>query len=48
MEARRYRAGERISDLCRACKLTREHTVMAVDGQGRVLRVVCVDVVSPG
>jgi hypothetical protein len=41
MEARRYRAGERISDLCRACKLTREHTVMAVDGEGRVLRVVC-------
>jgi hypothetical protein len=41
MEARRHRAGERIPDLCRACKLTREHTVIAVDGQGRVLRVVC-------
>jgi hypothetical protein len=41
MESRRYRAGERVSDLCRACKLTREHTVMAVDGEGRVLRVVC-------
>jgi hypothetical protein len=41
MEARRYRAGERLPDLCRACKLTREHTVMATDGQGRVLRVVC-------
>jgi hypothetical protein len=41
MEARRYRAGERTPDLCRACKLTREHTVMAVDGEGRVLRVVC-------
>jgi hypothetical protein len=41
MDTRRYRAGERISDLCRACKLTREHTIMAVDGQGRVLRVVC-------
>jgi hypothetical protein len=41
MADRRYRAGERISDLCRACKLTREHTVMAVDGGGRVLRVVC-------
>src|SRR5919204_5806879 len=41
MESRRYRAGERIDDLCRACKLAREHTVMAVDGEGRVLRVVC-------
>jgi hypothetical protein len=41
MEARRHRAGERIADSCRACKLTREHTVMAVDGEGRVLRVVC-------
>jgi hypothetical protein len=41
MEARRHRAGERTPDLCRACKLTREHTVMAVDGEGRVLRVVC-------
>ena len=41
MEGRRYRAGERIPDLCRACKLTREHTVMATDGGGRVLRVVC-------
>jgi hypothetical protein len=41
MDGRRYRAGERIPDLCRACKLTREHTVMATDGQGRVLRVVC-------
>ena len=40
-EPRRYRAGERIPDLCRACKLTREHTVMAVDAYGRVLRVVC-------
>jgi hypothetical protein len=38
---RRYRSGELISDLCRACKLTREHTVMAVDAEGRVLRVVC-------
>jgi hypothetical protein len=41
MEARRHRAGEAIPDLCRACKLTREHTVMAVDPDGRVLRVVC-------
>jgi hypothetical protein len=41
MEARPRRAGERIPDLCRACHLTREHTVMAVDASGRVLRVVC-------
>ncbi len=41
MDAQRRRAGESIVDLCRACKLTREHTVMAVDGGGRVLRVVC-------
>jgi hypothetical protein len=41
METRRRRAGERVADLCRACKLTREHTVMAVDAGGRVLRVVC-------
>jgi hypothetical protein len=40
-DERRHRAGESIPDLCRACKLTREHTVMAVDAQGRVLRVVC-------
>ena len=40
-ETRRWRAGEPIVDSCRACKTTREHTVMAVDGGGRVLRVVC-------
>ena len=40
-DARRYRAGEPIPDLCRACKATRGHTVMATDAQGRVLRVVC-------
>jgi hypothetical protein len=41
MEDRPRRAGERLPDLCRACKLMREHTVMAVDADGRVLRVVC-------
>jgi hypothetical protein len=40
-DERHHRAGESIPDLCRACKLTRQHTIMAVDGQGRVLRVVC-------
>jgi hypothetical protein len=38
---RRYRAGEPIEDLCRACKTPRAHTVMAVDALGRVVRVVC-------
>jgi len=40
-EGRRRRAGEPIVDLCRACKTTRDHTVMAVDEQGAVVRVVC-------
>jgi hypothetical protein len=41
MEGQRYRAGVTIPDLCRACKLTRDHTVMAADAEGRALRVVC-------
>ena len=40
-EGRRYRAGEPITDLCRACKAVRNHTAMAVDHDGRVLRAVC-------
>jgi hypothetical protein len=40
-EDRARRAGDPIPDLCRACKTVRQHTVMAVDGQGRVVRVVC-------
>jgi hypothetical protein len=40
-DSRRYRAGQSIQDLCRACKALREHTVIAVDEQGRVLRVAC-------
>jgi hypothetical protein len=40
-DTRPRRAGEPILDLCRACKTTREHTVMAVDGSGHVVRVVC-------
>ena len=39
--ARRYRAGEPVSDLCRACKVERAHTAIAVDPEGRVLRVMC-------
>jgi hypothetical protein len=40
-EPRRYRAGEAIQDLCRACKVARDHTVIAADGKGRALRVMC-------
>lgn len=40
-EPRRYRAGEPIQDLCRACHAPRDHTVMVVDEGGRPLRVVC-------
>jgi hypothetical protein len=38
---RRHRAGEPIADLCRACKAERDHTIMAVDPEGRPIRVVC-------
>jgi hypothetical protein len=40
-EPKPHRAGGAVDDLCRACKALRRHTVMAVDAQGRVLRVVC-------
>lgn len=38
---RTHRAGEPITDLCRACKVERNHTVIAVDEDGRAARVVC-------
>ena len=38
---RRYRAGETIEDICRACKADRLHTVVVVDGAGRPIRVTC-------
>ena len=41
MAERRYRAGDSIEDICRACKLDRMHTVIVVDGDGRPLRVSC-------
>jgi len=41
MSARRYRAGESIEDICRACKMDRMHTVIVVDGDGRPIRVSC-------
>ena len=36
---REFRVGVRVDDLCRACKMVRDHTVMAV-GEG-VVRVFC-------
>jgi hypothetical protein len=39
--SRRYRAGESLEDFCRACKTDRLHTVIAADGDGRPMRVVC-------
>jgi hypothetical protein len=41
MEPRRHRAGERVSDLCRSCHIERDHTVIVVDGDGRVIRTQC-------
>lgn len=38
---RPYRAGETIEDVCRACKLDRMHTVIAVDSRGHPVRVDC-------
>src|SRR4029079_5411053 len=38
---RGYRAGAAIEDYCRACKMDRMHTVVAVDAGGRPLRVSC-------
>jgi hypothetical protein len=41
VERKRYRAGQKIDDLCRACKLARVHTVFATGPEGEPLRVVC-------
>ena len=41
LDERRHRAGAPITDLCRACHAVRDHTVMAVDENGRAARVVC-------
>jgi hypothetical protein len=38
---RALRAGQSILDLCRACKAERDHTVVAVDADGRAARVQC-------
>ena len=39
--SRTCRAGDSIEDFCRACKIDRLHTVVAADGQGQPIRVVC-------
>ena len=39
--SKRYNAGESVEDLCRVCKNARPHTVVAVDAEGRILRVIC-------
>jgi hypothetical protein len=41
MASRQYRAGEALEDFCRACKTDRMHTVIAADGDGQPIRVVC-------
>jgi hypothetical protein len=38
---RRYGAGDTVSDLCRACKSERRHTVIVAEPGGRPLRVTC-------
>lgn len=38
---RTHRAGQSIVNLCRACKAERDHTVIAVGGDGRAARVQC-------
>lgn len=38
---RTWRAGQSIEDYCRACKTDRMHTIMATDGSGQPIRVVC-------
>jgi hypothetical protein len=41
MADRKYRAGDSIEDICRACKLDRMHTVIVADAEGRPIRVSC-------
>jgi hypothetical protein len=40
-ESHRYKAGDALQDLCRACKMVRDHTVIAADSSGAVVRVIC-------
>jgi hypothetical protein len=38
---RRFKAGDTIEDICRACKVDRLHTVVVANGSGTPLRVIC-------
>ena len=38
---RPLRAGDSLSDTCRVCKTTRQHSVIVADQSGRALRVIC-------
>ena len=38
---KRYRAGDKLDDLCRPCKLVRGHTVIVAGPSGEPLRVLC-------
>jgi hypothetical protein len=38
---RTYRAGESVEELCRVCKIDRQHTIIVVDGGGQPVRVQC-------
>jgi hypothetical protein len=40
-EPRLFKAGDSLDDLCRVCKMVRDHTVVVADLQGVVLRVIC-------
>jgi hypothetical protein len=40
-DERVLRAGDAVEDYCRACKTDRMHTIVATDGHGVPLRVVC-------
>ncbi len=40
-ESHQYHAGDAIQDMCRACKMVRDHTVLVADNEGRILRVIC-------
>jgi len=40
-DVRTYRAGQSLEDFCRACKTDRIHNVMATDGAGHPIRVMC-------
>ena len=41
MPIKTYRAGDAVEDFCRVCKTDRMHTVIAADGSGVPIRVVC-------